>query len=386
MRETSFIVQRDIPNLPDGTHRVDVGLYLRVRGKYKNFFFRGTFEGKRIDVALGSANEISVNVAKAKALKIRAEIASGDFVPEKEKKKEEKRRTFADIATEAIEATKNARRWKNEKHAAQWTMTITVYACPVIGEKFIDEITRDDILDVILPMWESKTETATRLLSRLERIFDYASFVGLYNRPNPAKWKGNLDMLLPMPSKVRVRKHHEALTPDEAKQIAPKLSQSPFISHKAVLFGILTACRVQEFIFATWDEIDIENAVFCVPAERRKDGKNQPHRVPLSKQALDLLKTLDRTDDLVFPSPTGGRMSIDTCRVTLVRFAKRPVTMHGCRSTFRDWCASSGIDPILAEKSLMHSTGSAVVQAYQRSDLLDERRPVMQAWADAILN
>ena len=387
MKDIFKITQRDINQLPEGVYKIDTGLYLRVRGKYRNFFFKAQIDGSRREIGLGSSSEMSLSVAKAKALKIKAQIANGEFQLDKPAKKVvEKEKTFAEVAAEATEAIKYARRWKNEKHAHQWVQTIRDFANPVMGKKRISQITRDDILEVILPLWETKSETASRLLGRLERIMDYATFKGWYMLPNPARWKGNLELVLPPISKVRQQVHHEAMTAQEAQGIAVQFFDSDFLSHKAILFGLLTATRVSEFLNARWDEFDFEERVWSVPPERRKDGRNYPHRVPLCQQAVQMLESIERNDDLVFVNKKGNRLHAETPRLTLIRILGRKVTMHGCRSTFRDWCAENAKDPILAEKSLMHTTGNEVEQAYQRSDLLEQRRLLMQEWADFLFN
>ena len=387
MKDIFKITQRDINQLPEGVYKIDTGLYLRVRGKYRNFFFKAQIDGSRREIGLGSSSEMSLSVAKAKALKIKAQIANGEFQLDKPAKKVvEKEKTFAEVAAEATEAIKYARRWKNEKHAHQWVQTIRDFANPVMGKKRISQITRDDILEVILPLWETKSETASRLLGRLERIMDYATFKGWYMLPNPARWKGNLELVLPPISKVRQQVHHEAMTAQEAQGIAVQFFDSDFLSHKAILFGLLTATRVSEFLNARWDEFDFEERVWSVPPERRKDGRNYPHRVPLCHQAVQMLESIERNDDLIFANKNGKRLHAETPRLTLIRILGRKVTMHGCRSTFRDWCAENAKDPILAEKSLMHTTGNEVEQAYQRSDLLEQRRVLMQEWADFLFN
>ena len=385
MKDKFVITSRDINKLPDGKHRIERGLYLKVRydGKQRQYLFR--YAGR--EKVIGSAFDISFADAKRIAAKLRLDIAEGNVseaMAPREIVEPEREPTFAEIAKAAIDATEKARRWKNEKHASQWRNTIATYAIPVIGKKKISSIGRADILKILGPIWEEKTDTASRLQGRLERIFEYATFVGVYDKPNPARWKGNLDMLLAPPSKVKPVRHHEAMTMDEARKFAALTMETGYWSYVAILFGMLTACRVQEFLYTTWDEIDLEQGVFSVPPSRRKDGRAYPHRVPLSRQAIELLSGLERNGDLVFRGRYGGRMSIDTCRVTLQRVIGRGVTMHGCRSTFRDWCAENGIDRVLAEKSLMHTTGSEVEEAYQRSDLLEQRREVMQRWADAL--
>ena len=192
-------------------------------------------------------------------------------------------------------------------------------------------------------------------------------------------------MLFPAGSKVHKVKHQEAATQVELSIICKKFITSQFVSHQAIVFGILTAARVNEFLGARWSEIDFDNAVWNCP--RRKDGKTEPHRVPLPTQLMRMLKLMERRSDFIFPSSVNAKSHLckETPKNILRKNLMRHVTMHGCRSTFRDWCAENGIDRILAEKALMHQTGNAVELAYQRSDLLEQRRPVMQAWADFLL-
>lgn len=386
MKNGFTITARDVLRVPDGKYRIERGLYLNVRrdGSSRSYYFR--YNGK--EKTLGTVLDLTFNDAKRLAAKLRLEIAEGNVeqaMSPKERVELERIPTFAEVAKKAIDATEKTRRWKNEKHCAQWRSTIATYAIPVIGRKKISDITRADILKVVGPIWETKTDTASRVLGRLERIIEYATFVGLYDKPNPARWSGNLDLILAPPTKLKPRKHHEAPTLDEAKKVAAITVDSPYISYKAVLFGLLTACRVREFLHARWDEIDLERGVFSVPTERRKDGRPYPHRVPLSRQAVGLLESLEHTGEYLFPNREGKPLSIDTCRMTIRRIVGRSVTMHGCRSTFRDWAAEAGKDRVLAEKSLMHTTGNEVEEAYQRSDLLEQRRELIQDWADVLL-
>ena len=388
MRDNYKITQADIKKLPTGTHRIDDGFYIRVRGNSRSYFFRTQINGERRDIIIGSANKIGFMTAKAQVLQLKSKIAAGENIFEAHDEGKDKKvdmPTFAEFSVEAIEAIAKAKRWKNRKHHQQWISTVNTYAVPVIGKKKINRIGRDDILEVVVPIWETKTDTASRLLGRLEKIIDFATFQGLYDKPNPARWKGNLDMILPAPSTVNPHKHHEAMTAEEAQETAFVTANAKAISYKAVLFWLLTACRVGEFLLAKWSEIDFDKAVFSVPPERRKDKRPYPHRVPLPAQAIALLESIERKGEFVFVTALGKTMTIDTPRMTIRRIVGRPVTMHGCRSTFRDWCAENGKDNTLSEKSLMHTTGNEVEQAYQRSDLLEQRRVLMQEWADFLL-
>lgn len=225
-------------------------------------------------------------------------------------KKEEKVPAFAEVAKSAIDSLVSTKKWSNPKSEKQWRSTIETYANPKIGKKPISTITTKDILSVVVLIWESKPDTASRLLGRLERIIKQAMFLGLYPvGPNPASWSGNIDMILPPISKIKEVKHQAAMTLDEAKQVTAHFKDSPHLSLKATLFGLLTACRVQEFLLAKWDEVDFETMTFSVPPDRRKDQKPYPHRVPLSTQAVELLQGIERHSEYVFANPRTGRPS-----------------------------------------------------------------------------
>ncbi len=381
------ITQAKIDALPDGVYTVESGLYLRVRGKYRNYFVRLQIDGKRRDVAVGSAKDVTLAAAKSKALALRAQAANGNEDWGKETV-EKKAPLFKDFYPEAFGRFSSAKQWRSPHTGWQYEHVMKVYGMPKLAEKRVDEITRDDVLEVIQPIWEKINYSANVLRRLIELTLDYAAADGWTDKRNPAAWKGNLEMFLPPSSKVAPTRHHEAMTMDEARMLAPQLFWSMIVSHRALLFCLLTASRASEGVKARWEEFDFEKRIWYVPPERRKDGKPYPHRVPLSKQTICLLNHIPRNGEYVFISNFRGKnkkpIRIDQLRQILWRHVRNGVTTHGCRSTFRDWCAENGIDPILAEKSLMHTTGGRTEQAYQRSDLLEQRRPVMQAWADAL--
>ena len=373
--------QSEVQRLPDGMHPADRNLFLTVKGQQRSWIFRMKKDGREIKRGLGSAAVVSLAEAKLKAERLRADVRAGDD-PGRQKKVNSVR--FRDIFLKVIETRERVKRWKNAKHSRQWAQTIEDYALPILGDLEVSEITRADVLRVLSAIWGTKAETASRLRARLEAVFAYAIRQGWREKENPARWKENLEFDLPSRQKAQTVEHYEAPTLEELQNLAPRLKKS--VGGRAILFGILTASRVGEFVPARWIEINLETRVWCVPPERRKDGRNYPHRVPLSSQIVEMLRGMEMSGEYLFPGLSDHHIHRETPRILLRKMLGRKVTMHGCRSTFRDWCAETGQDPILAEKSLMHTTGSEVEQAYQRSDLLERRRPLMQAWADALFS
>ena len=385
MRDKFRIVQKDINNLPDGLYNIEECLYLRIRGDKKNFLCRVTIDGVRREKSLGSARLISLAVAKQKWASLKTRMFNGEDIFSKDD--EELAPRFEDVAREAIENTSKTRHWGATQHRI-WTNSIANHVLPKFCKKRIDQVTRNDVAKVLEPLWYKNNPMASKLRGRIERIFDFATFKGYFNKPNPARWRGNLDMILASPSSLAQDKHHFALTADGLAEACKRVRNSPHMVYKALLFTALTASRISESVKAKWSEVDFESAIWSVPPERRKDGKSYPHRVPLSSQAIELLKGIDRTSSpFIFQSRmTNSNLAPDSVRKYLKKISGDPnATSHGMRSTFRDWCADSEKDRVLAEKSLMHSVGNSVEQAYQRSDLLDLRRPLMQEWADFLL-
>lgn len=382
------VTAKNIFTLPEGRHSVAPNLNLRVRDGKRTYVLRYCIGGKRKDKHLGSANELSLTEAKRLADKLRSELAEGKLprtARDKlaEKLKEADAPTFEKYALEAIEKIASVRVWKNAKHKAQWFATVRAYAFPVLGKKKLSEIKKTDVLEVLRPIWSTKTETASRVRGRLENIFSYAVTDGLMEF-NPAIWRGNLDRDLPPPSKIQIVEHHEAMPLEVLQEKISCFYPASDRTRQVILFTILTASRVGESVPARWDEIDWENRIWSVPPERRKDQKPYPHRVPLSDQAIELLNSVEKKGEEIFCFNADNLGSRYSLAHLLQQMTNTTATMHGFRSTFRDWAAENGVPDTIAEKCLMHVTGNAVVQAYQRSDLLEQRREVMQAWADAV--
>ena len=337
-------------------------------------------------MGLGPYPAVTLAMAREKARAARALIEQGqDPVHERERAKaallalQAKQLTFDEAARQFIDA--KAAEWRNVKHSLQWTSSLETYASPVIGKLNVSAIEQAHVLAVLEPIWSTKTETASRVRGRIEQVLDWSRVRGYREGDNPARWRGHLDKLLPAPRKISKVEHHDALPVDTVPAFMQQLKLRPGYAARALEFAILTAGRSGEVRGATWDEIDIEAAVWTVPAERMKAGKE--HRVPLSEHALNLLKALPRLEGatVIFPAPRGGQLS-DMAMTALMRRMGAPAVPHGFRSTFRDWCGDRTSFPRdLAEAALAHALESQVEAAYRRSDALERRRQMMETWA-----
>ncbi|EWH00454.1 tyrosine-type recombinase/integrase [Halomonas sp. BC04] len=285
--------------------------------------------------------------------------------------------TFEQCASEVIK--KKQAESRNAKHAQQWENTLKTYAYPVLGKMAVADVELAHVLKVLEPEWETKTETMTRVRQRIEAVIAWATVHGHRSGDNPARWKGNLDAILPKPSKVSKVKHHKALPIDDMGEFMAKLRQQQGMAAKALEFTILTAARSGEVRGATWGEIDLPNAVWTIPAGRMKAEKE--HRVPLSKQVVTLLESLPRHAEFVFPAPRGGKFSDASMAAVLKRMGV-DATVHGFRSTFRDWAAERTSYPHhVCEMALAHTIKNAAEAAYRRGDLMEKRARLMQDWA-----
>ena len=383
------VTSKNIGLLPDGRYNVETNLFVRVRNGRASFVFRYQFAGRRRDLHLGSHPAVTVTVAKQEAAKCRAWIARGidplDIRAENRAAHAAKALTFGSYVEHAVDTIIDLKKLAPATQTS-WRGAIKNHVLPVLKDRPISDITVQDICEVLDPIWESKTTLASRIRGQLEAIFTHAKREGVYVGENPAVWKGNLEAFFPPPSKVHRRTHQKAFTVEAlAGQIKASMQLNRPV-HNAFIFGALTATRQAEFNDAKWSEIDFGAKVWTIPPERRKDRNPEPFRVPLSDQAIELLQRITPENEYIFAGSYYNNRAVSRYYVsTMVLYASgKTATMHGCRSTFRDWCAQEGVDTAVAEKCLMHSL-KAVQAAYQRDDLLERRRPVMQAWADTIM-
>ena len=285
---------------------------------------------------------------------------------------------FGELADEIAEQL--AEGFRNEKHKAQWRMTLTVYAGP-LRAKPVDKIETADVLAVLRPIWQEKPETASRLRGRIERVLNAAKAKGYRSGENPAAWRGHLDNLLPKQQKL-ARGHHAAMPYADVPVFVARLRELEAVAALALEFAIFTAARSGEVLGARWPEIDLDAKVWAIPPERMKAARE--HRVPLSERALAILKQMNEvcTGDCVFPGSVNGRpLSVMAMNMVLRRMGES-VTVHGFRSSFRDCAVNETHFPReLAEHALAHVIGDKAEQAYRRSDALARRRELMDAWA-----
>ncbi len=372
-----------------GLHFVGVvpGLALQVTpAGARSWTLRAVVGGKRRDMGLGNYPSVTLAMAHAKARDARELIRQGiDPIQRQQAAQSALRAAMAEALTfkECAEAYIKAHQegWKNAKHRQQWTNSLSQHAYPVLGELTVRDVKLPQVLAVLEPIWTTTNETASRVRSRMELVLDWATARGLRDGLNPARWRGHLDKLLPKPSKVTTVEHHPALPVGDVGAFMVRLREAQGTGARALEFAILTAARSGEVRGATWAEIDTEAKTWTIPAARMKAGKE--HRVPLTAEALELLKSQTRMPgtDLVFPAPRGGQLSDMTLAAVLRRMGV-PAVPHGFRSTFRDWASERTNYPRdAAEMALAHAIGDKVEAAYRRGDLFEKRRLMMADWA-----
>jgi integrase len=325
--------------------------------------------------------------ARTEAAALRAMLASGED-PKAARAREDAVPTFGDCADSYIASM--APSWRNAKHAAQWRMTLTTYAKP-LRHRPVDDITTQDVLDLLQPLWRRVPETAQRLRGRIENVLDAAKAKGQRSGENPARWRGHLDQLLPKRQKL-TRGHHAALAYEDVPAFLAESCVRPAMAARALEFTILTACRTSEVLGAVWSEIDLEKKIWIIPPSRMKAAKE--HRVPLAARSLEILEALrkdaiaaSKSNELeasayIFAGPKPGEPLSTMAMAMLLRRMKKAITVHGFRSSFRDWASeTTGFSHEVCEMALAHTITNKAEAAYRRGDLFEKRRKLMEAWA-----
>lgn len=372
-----------------GRYGDGLGLWLQVSKEGgKSWLFRFMLDGKARMMGLGRYGDISLEEAREKARECRKLLLEGNDPIEKRESNRMLDRlartkvlAFDECAAAYIEA--NRAGWKNDKHASQWESTLNTYASPIIGKLPVASIDTGLVLKVLEPIWTTKAETASRLRGRIESVLGWATVRGYRSGDNPAQWKNHLDTQLPPRSKVAKVKHHPALPHNEIGAFVASLHAQAGIAARALEFTILTSARTNEVIGATWPEFDLEAGVWTIPAERMKAKKE--HRVPLSARTVDLAKEmlpLASDGGPVFPAPKGKALSNMAMLAVLKRMGRTDLTVHGFRSTFRDWAGETTAYPReVIEHALAHQLKDKAEAAYARGTLFEKRRRLMDDWA-----
>lgn len=389
-RATNRLTARTVTNLKEpGRYADGGGLYLQIGPTgTKAWLFMFTRDGKRREMGLGSLRDVTLAEARQRAEEARRLALDGlDPLTHRNaakaaRKEAEAAPTFGAFADALVESLE--RGFRNDKHIYQWRQTLGPAYCSVIRDKKLADITTDDMLAVLQPVWTEKNETASRLRGRIEKVLDAAKAKGLRTGENPARWRGHLDTLLPKRQKLQ-RGHHPALPYANVPAFLAALRKREAMAARAMEFTILTAARSGEVLGATWSEIDLDTRTWTVPASRMKAGRE--HRVPLTEPAMSILTALEAArpeegDGYLFPGQRPKRPLSGMAMEMLLRRQKLEITVHGFRSSFRDWAAEETSFPReIAEAALAHVVGDATERAYRRGDALEKRRELMAAWA-----
>jgi len=390
MRTLNRLSTLKVSNLKrKGMHADGGGLYLRISDSgTKAWIFRFGENGKLHDMGLGALHTISLAEAREMATECRKLRLQGiDPIIHRRASRagrrasDAKAMTFRQCADAYMASHEDA--WRNAIHRNQWRRSLVTHAYPLLGELPVAAIDTGLVMKVIEPLWKGKTETASRVRGRIESILDWAKVRGFREGENPARWRGHLDHLLPARSRVRRVQHFAALPYAQIADFMAALRQQSHIGARALEFTILTAARTEQTLGAMWSEIDLGARVWTIPPERMKSGKE--HKVPLNIPALALLNSMAaiRHSEFVFPGTRSGPIYARAMAMALGRQARENITVHGFRSTFRDWAAERTTFPReVAEMALAHSVGNAVELAYRRGDMFEKRRKLMDAWAD----
>ncbi|HXC90211.1 MAG TPA: integrase arm-type DNA-binding domain-containing protein [Stellaceae bacterium] len=387
-RFVNRLSQAAVNNAPKGMHADGGGLYLHVNAKgAKSWIFRYMRDGRAREMGLGSLHTIGLKAARERAADRRRELLDDiDPLQVRQAKRHKatleaaKAITFAECAKRYIAAHKAG--WKSPKSLDAWEGTLRDYANPVFGNLTVQAVDTALVVKAIEPIWAEKSETATRVRGRIESILDYATAREWRQGENPARWRGHLDKLLPKKAKVRAVEHHPALPFAEIPGFMETLRQENGGAAGALEFAILTAARTGEVIGARWADIDRNAKLWTIPGARMKGGRE--HRVPLSDAALAILDRLadTRQGEFIFPGGQAGRPLSNMAMLVLLRRMKRDdLTVHGFRSTFRDWAAErTSFQNEVIEMALAHAIGDKVEASYRRGDLFEKRKRLMEAW------
>jgi integrase len=367
------------------------GLYLQISDNgAKSFVLRFERHGKERMMGLGSASEFSLKEARQRGLAARRLLADGidplqtkHAAQEAAKLAEQRKLTFREAAQRFFD--QNESKWRSAKHRDQFLSTLKSHVFGVLGDMDVAVIDTPDILRAFDPLWKTKPITGDRTRSRVEQVIDWA--VVRNHRPpgtNPAKWKGHLDQVLPAPRKVAPISHHAAMSYGQLPQFMSELRQDETVAARALEFLILTAARTAEVTDATWDEIDLDGKTWVIPAERMKGARE--HRVPLNDRALAILRDVPREDGnphVFIGRQPGAALSRWAMPWVMEHMGQRgATTIHGFRSTFRDWAGeTTAFSHDICEAALAHTRGDHSVRAYARGDLFDKCRKLMDAWA-----
>ncbi|WP_223215562.1 tyrosine-type recombinase/integrase [Agrobacterium deltaense] len=365
-----------------GRHGDGGGLYLVVdKSGAKRWVFLYRRSDRLREMGLGGVHSVTLAKARELAQEARTKLQAGVDPIQAKHTTPPLVPTFGDEADDFIAAMKP--QFRNAKHIAQWEMTLREYAAP-LRQKLITDVTTADVLGVLKPIWLTKSETASRVRGRIERVLDAAKAKGLRTGENPALWRGHLDKLLPKRRKL-ARGHHKAMPYADVAAFIIELRKREAVAATALEFTILTAARSGETLGAKWHEIDWEHKIWTVPAERMKAGRE--HRVPLSPRAITILKKLAEfgadENSFVFPGQRPGKPLSVMAMDMVLRRMEVDVTVHGFRSSFRDWCGEvSNFPRDVAEAALAHVVGDKTERAYRRGDALEKRRKLMTGWAN----
>lgn len=355
------------------------GLWLNVTvSGSKSWVYRWTRKGRVSEMGLGAFPAVSLANARRKAFEYREMVASG-LNPKFERDRQDGK-TFGEVADTFM--VDMSARWTSDKSRNQWKSTLNDYCSP-IRNRLVAEIETSDVLKILNPIWKEKAETASRVRMRIESVLDYAKAKGWREAGNPARWRGHLSNILPA-RQNHLKKHHPAMAYGELPAFIIRLRNAEALAARALDLLILTASRTSEVLKAEWGEFDLDNSLWVIPTERMKAKRD--HRIPLTNDAMTILTPLyeHRISEYVFPGQRQGRpLSGMAMEMLLRRMKIENATVHGFRSTFRDWCGDKTTFPReIAEAALAHKVGGAVELACRRSDALEKRRQLMEAWAD----